>query len=273
MLKPKFIYFFMHYFQYLKNWISWIYLFSKNSELSRCISMSYYSSYRILSLFFLSYIILILPIVYYPYSSNHILSLFFLSYVIAFLLATLTIRTNHFTCVLNTKSLFFNWNIYSYSYSYSYSYYNNHFYLIYNIVLSVQIWVMRTYHSPEPIILSVGEDEEVSIADVAKYVAGKYARTVFCLMYLKYAEMKVFLKKISCRKFFSKTWFLNCECWMNKFILYPMILWNIRLRKWMNFLFEYSVCEDNYNNWVTFSSYKNVEERLFVLLLYQSNLI
>ena len=37
-----------------------------------------YSSYRILSLFFLSYIILILPIVYYPYSSNHILSLFFL---------------------------------------------------------------------------------------------------------------------------------------------------------------------------------------------------
>ena len=41
----------------------------------------------------------------------------------------------------------------------------------------------------------------------------------------------------------------------------------------MNILFEYSVCEDNYNNWVTFSSYKNVEERLFVLLLYQSNLI
>jgi hypothetical protein len=32
---------------------------------------------------------------------------------------------------------------------------------------------MREYHSPEPIILSVGEDEEVSIADVAKHVAGK----------------------------------------------------------------------------------------------------
>lgn len=31
---------------------------------------------------------------------------------------------------------------------------------------------MRTYHSPDPIILSVGEDEEVSIADVAKYVTG-----------------------------------------------------------------------------------------------------
>ena len=34
---------------------------------------------------------------------------------------------------------------------------------------------MREYHSCEPIILSVGEDEEVSIADVAKYVAGKNA--------------------------------------------------------------------------------------------------
>ena len=32
---------------------------------------------------------------------------------------------------------------------------------------------MREYHSPEPIILSVGEDEEVSIADVAKHVAGE----------------------------------------------------------------------------------------------------
>jgi hypothetical protein len=31
---------------------------------------------------------------------------------------------------------------------------------------------MRNYHSPEPIILSVGEEDEVSIADVAKYVAG-----------------------------------------------------------------------------------------------------
>jgi GDP-L-fucose synthase len=33
------------------------------------------------------------------------------------------------------------------------------------------IWVMRNYHSPDPIILSVGEEDEVSIADVAKYVA------------------------------------------------------------------------------------------------------
>jgi hypothetical protein len=33
---------------------------------------------------------------------------------------------------------------------------------------------MREYHSPEPIILSVGEDEEVSIADVAKHVAGNH---------------------------------------------------------------------------------------------------
>ena len=30
---------------------------------------------------------------------------------------------------------------------------------------------MRSYHSPEPIILSVGEEDEVSIADVAKGVA------------------------------------------------------------------------------------------------------
>uniref|UniRef100_A0A7S3H4Z8 GDP-L-fucose synthase n=1 Tax=Spumella elongata TaxID=89044 RepID=A0A7S3H4Z8_9STRA len=33
------------------------------------------------------------------------------------------------------------------------------------------VWVMREYHSPEPIILSVGEEDEVSIADVARAVA------------------------------------------------------------------------------------------------------
>jgi GDP-L-fucose synthase len=33
------------------------------------------------------------------------------------------------------------------------------------------VWVMRQYHSPEPIILSVGEEDEVSIADVARYIA------------------------------------------------------------------------------------------------------
>jgi len=33
---------------------------------------------------------------------------------------------------------------------------------------------MREYHSPEPIILSVGEEDEVSIADVARAVASKY---------------------------------------------------------------------------------------------------
>jgi hypothetical protein len=37
---------------------------------------------------------------------------------------------------------------------------------------------MREYHSPDPIILSVGEDEEVSIADVARHVAGKQLTTV-----------------------------------------------------------------------------------------------
>ena len=36
------------------------------------------------------------------------------------------------------------------------------------------LWVMRSYHSPEPIILSVGEEDEVSIADVARSVAGKF---------------------------------------------------------------------------------------------------
>lgn len=30
---------------------------------------------------------------------------------------------------------------------------------------------MRNYHSAEPIILSVGEEDEVSIADVARHVA------------------------------------------------------------------------------------------------------
>lgn len=33
------------------------------------------------------------------------------------------------------------------------------------------VWVLRTYDSVEPIILSVGEEDEVSIADVAKMVA------------------------------------------------------------------------------------------------------
>jgi len=33
------------------------------------------------------------------------------------------------------------------------------------------VWVMRDYHSPEPITLSVGEEEEVSIRDVALSVA------------------------------------------------------------------------------------------------------
>jgi len=34
------------------------------------------------------------------------------------------------------------------------------------------IWVMRNYHSPDSIILSVGEEDEVSIGDVARYIAG-----------------------------------------------------------------------------------------------------
>jgi len=32
---------------------------------------------------------------------------------------------------------------------------------------------MRSYHSPEPIILSVGEEDEVSIGDVARHIAGQ----------------------------------------------------------------------------------------------------
>ena len=39
---------------------------------------------------------------------------------------------------------------------------------------------MREYHSPEPIILSVGEEDEVSIADVARAVASKYLSDVVC---------------------------------------------------------------------------------------------
>lgn len=38
---------------------------------------------------------------------------------------------------------------------------------------------MRSYHSPDPIILSVGEEDEVSIADVAYAIAGS-------LFYLHY---------------------------------------------------------------------------------------
>lgn len=43
---------------------------------------------------------------------------------------------------------------------------------IYSIDLAkLMIWVMRNYDDAEPIILSVGEDAEVSIADVAGYIA------------------------------------------------------------------------------------------------------
>lgn len=33
------------------------------------------------------------------------------------------------------------------------------------------VWTVRSYHSPDPIILSVGEEDEVSIGDVARAVA------------------------------------------------------------------------------------------------------
>jgi GDP-L-fucose synthase len=47
------------------------------------------------------------------------------------------------------------------------------------------IWVLREYHSPEPIILSVGEEDEVPIADVARYVAEAMSFKGTCMfMYL-----------------------------------------------------------------------------------------
>jgi GDP-L-fucose synthase len=43
---------------------------------------------------------------------------------------------------------------------------------IYSLDLAeLTVWVMRDYHSPDPITLSVGEEEEVSIRDVALAVA------------------------------------------------------------------------------------------------------
>mmetsp|Transcript_47992 Transcript_47992/g.71119 ORF Transcript_47992/g.71119 Transcript_47992/m.71119 type:complete len:322 (+) Transcript_47992:41-1006(+) len=43
---------------------------------------------------------------------------------------------------------------------------------IYSLDLAeLTVWVMRDYHSPEPITLSVGEEDEVSIKDVALSVA------------------------------------------------------------------------------------------------------
>ena len=38
------------------------------------------------------------------------------------------------------------------------------------------MWVLRQYASVEPIILSVGEEDEVSIEHVARSVARKYPR-------------------------------------------------------------------------------------------------
>jgi len=43
---------------------------------------------------------------------------------------------------------------------------------IYNVDLAaLTVWVMRSYDEPEPIILSVDEADEVSIADVGRTVA------------------------------------------------------------------------------------------------------
>eukprot|EP00218_Dolichomastix_sp_CCMP3274_P009031 CAMPEP_0170138426 /NCGR_PEP_ID=MMETSP0033_2-20121228/4911_1 /TAXON_ID=195969 /ORGANISM="Dolichomastix tenuilepis, Strain CCMP3274" /LENGTH=317 /DNA_ID=CAMNT_0010374433 /DNA_START=14 /DNA_END=967 /DNA_ORIENTATION=- len=43
---------------------------------------------------------------------------------------------------------------------------------IYSVDLArLMVWTMRSYESPDPIILSVGEEDEISIADVAKAVA------------------------------------------------------------------------------------------------------
>lgn len=47
---------------------------------------------------------------------------------------------------------------------------------------------MRNYHSPDPIILSVGEEDEVPIADVAKHIAGKHTE-VFLHCYLVIAYL------------------------------------------------------------------------------------
>ena len=34
----------------------------------------------------------------------------------------------------------------------------------------VQVWALRSYHSPDPIILSTSEEDEISIADAARAV-------------------------------------------------------------------------------------------------------
>ncbi|RYH05204.1 hypothetical protein EON65_45345 [archaeon] len=52
----------------------------------------------------------------------------------------------------------------------------------YLLIFLQQIWVLRNYHSADPIILSVGEEDEVSIGDVARHVAeamGFKGRIVF----------------------------------------------------------------------------------------------
>jgi len=36
---------------------------------------------------------------------------------------------------------------------------------------ALMVWTLRNYHEPDPLILSVGEEDEVSIADVARMVA------------------------------------------------------------------------------------------------------
>lgn len=37
----------------------------------------------------------------------------------------------------------------------------------------LQVWTLRNYDDPDPIILSVSEEEEISIADIAKAVHSK----------------------------------------------------------------------------------------------------
>ena len=48
---------------------------------------------------------------------------------------------------------------------------------------------MREYHSPDPIILSVGEEDEVSIADVARHVAGDYSNKMCFFVFFVFLSL------------------------------------------------------------------------------------
>ena len=77
----------------------------------------------------------------------------------------------------------------------------------------LQVWTLRNYDDPDPVILSVSEEEEISIADIAKAVHSKssyiYARvpTLFISLNKLMAHAFLIATKMVCNV--NRSWCLT----------------------------------------------------------------